>query len=361
MKKFILYAFLPVAMALHTGCQDPCRGVVCLNEAQCDDGKCKCPYGPEDGYTEDCRKIAGDVFATVNTNGFTNLTQTSVVVQGKVANIGGSPVTARGICWSKTLIAPSVEAGEKTVNGEGIGDFYANIDNLFPATKYYYRAYATNAAGTAYGDVQTFTTAGGAGPSVTDIDGNTYSTVYIGGKLWMAENLRVTKYRNGDAITANISEYGWANTHAGAWAIYDNSATNHGRFGKLYNWYAVNDWKGLAPEGWHIPSQDEWQSLMVAAGGAQAGGKLKDTWTTYWNSPNTGATNELGFNARGGGYRTPYDTEFYMDKGLRGYWWTSTSQSGDYALFFGLGYNSVEYLMYGEEKNSGFSVRCVKD
>ncbi len=162
--------------------------------------------------------------------------------------------------------------------------------------------------GTAYGETHTFYTAGGAGPDVTDIDGNSYSTIYIDGKLWMTENLAVTKYRNGTPIAGNLTETTWANTNGGAYAIYDNSSVNNGRFGKLYNWHAVNDWRGISPVRPHVPDQQEWQSLVIFLGGYSiAGGKLKDTWATYWNNPNVGATNESGFSGRGGGHRSAYD------------------------------------------------------
>jgi uncharacterized protein (TIGR02145 family) len=126
---------------------------------------------------------------------------------------------------------------------------------------------------------------------MTDIDGNQYDVIKIGNQLWMKENLKVSKYRNGEAILTGLVNSAWANTNKGAYAIYDNDNTNNERYGNLYDWYAVNDSRGLCPSGWHIPSESEWSTLISYLGGESVPrGKLKSIGTSYWNSPNSDAT-----------------------------------------------------------------------
>jgi uncharacterized protein (TIGR02145 family) len=142
--------------------------------------------------------------------------------------------------------------------------------------------------------------------TVKDIDGNVYKTVTIGTQVWMGENLKTTKYRNGDLIRTTIpatkgieseptAKYQWA---------YDGNESNVATYGRLYTWYAVTDKRNVCPTGWHVPTDIEWTTLTTYLGGVRvAGGKLKETGTTHWQYPNTGATNETGFTALPSGYR----------------------------------------------------------
>lgn len=140
--------------------------------------------------------------------------------------------------------------------------------------------------------------------TIRDIDGNTYKTVKIGIQLWMKENLNVSHYRNGDPIPEVKNPTEWINLTTGAWCYYINDSAMGPRYGKLYNWYAVNDPRGLAPTDWHVPSHAEWISLTTYLGGEDvAGGKMKEAGTSHWQSPNAGATNSSGFTALPGGYR----------------------------------------------------------
>jgi len=137
---------------------------------------------------------------------------------------------------------------------------------------------------------------------VTDIDGNIYKTVKIGSQVWMAENLKVTKYRNGDPISNVRDNNAWKTCATGAYCWYNNDKTvNKATYGALYNWYAVSDSRNIAPEGWHIASNDEWTTLTTYLGGVcKAAGYIKETDFIHWNSPNAGATNSSGFAARRG-------------------------------------------------------------
>jgi uncharacterized protein (TIGR02145 family) len=196
------------------------------------------------------------------------------------------------------------------------------------------------------------------GNGATDIDGNTYTSIIINGQEWMQQNLAVTKYRNGDPIPSGLSDATWQSTTSGAYAIYNNDAANNTLYGKLYNWFAVNDGRGLCPTGWHVPSDAEWATLETNLGGSSvAGGKMKST--TGWNSPNTGATNESGFTGLPGGYRGSNGS--YSDVGYNGGWWGSTEYGSSDAWNRRLAYDDSVVYRFNDSKRGGFSARCVRD
>lgn len=191
--------------------------------------------------------------------------------------------------------------------------------------------------------------------TLTDIDGNNYKTVQIGNQIWMAENLRVSKYRNGDLIPNVKGAYEWENLKTGGWCNYENNIEYDADYGKLYNCYAVNDVRGLAPKGWHIPTYDEWDKLTNYFGGIEfAGGRLKEAGTAHWDEPNGGATNESGFSALPCGCRSYSD---FAHVGCESYWWVnSESYSVLWIGFFGsrMGWSKFR-------KQDGLSVRCLRD
>jgi uncharacterized protein (TIGR02145 family) len=195
---------------------------------------------------------------------------------------------------------------------------------------------------------------------VTDIDGNTYLPVTICNQTWTKKNLNVSHYRNGDEIPQVTDPTQWANLTTGAWCYYDNDALNGLVYGKLYNWYAVNDPRGLAPQGWHIPTNIEWTTLSTCLGGeAIAGGKMKEIGSSHWSVPNIGATNESGFMALPGGYRYNYGAPYSI--GFNSYWWSSTEFDSTNSWLRAINYNNI-YLSAGNHlKQFGFSVRCVKN
>ena len=193
---------------------------------------------------------------------------------------------------------------------------------------------------------------------VADIDGNTYKTVIIGNQEWVSENLNVSHYRNGDLIPQVQEADKWSNLTTGAWCFYENETTNGKTYGKLYNWYAVNDSRGLAPAGWHIPTDAEWQELVEFLGGdAIAGGKLKAT--TSWKSPNEGATNESGFSAFPGGTRSTNGN--FGTIGKYGNFWSSSEFNFKFAWDRYLGYYNSGVYRYYYYKENGLSCRCVRD
>jgi len=196
--------------------------------------------------------------------------------------------------------------------------------------------------------------------TVTDVDGNVYKTVKIGGQWWMAQNLKVKHYRNGDEIPNITDNTGWTNLTTGAYCNYNNDVNNATTYGSLYNWYAVNDSRSIAPAGWHVPSDAEWQKLVDYLGGASvAGGKMKETGTTHWKSPNTGATNESGFAALPGGYR--YYNGTFATQGYYAYFWSSTESSSYTAWYRVLYYDTSRVSRAHYSRQAGFSVRLVRD
>ena len=190
-------------------------------------------------------------------------------------------------------------------------------------------------------------------------------TIVIGTQQWMSENLDVVTYRNGEIIPQVTDATAWAALTTGAWCYYNNDAANGAIYGKLYNWYAVNDSRGLAPQGWHIPNDAEWTTLTEILGGATpdgvAGGKMKGVGTTSWITPNTGATNESGFSGLPGGFRDMFGP--FGDIGYLGKWWTTrvhlTYTEEAYNRY--LNFNNFYALKTFDDKKFGFSVRCLRD
>lgn len=207
--------------------------------------------------------------------------------------------------------------------------------------------------------------------TVTDIDGNVYQTIQIGNQRWMMENLKVTRYRNGDAIPNVTGSTDWSNLTTGARCAYDNDENNVATYGRLYNWYTADDSREIAPAGWHLPTDDEWKELEMYLGmsqseadntgyrGTDEGGKMKESGTAHWLSPNTGATNESGFSALPGGSRDN-DGHFHA-MGPAAYFWSSTENGSNDAWSRALVYCYSEVYRSYTNKQIGFSVRCIRD
>jgi uncharacterized protein (TIGR02145 family) len=208
-------------------------------------------------------------------------------------------------------------------------------------------------------------TIGKPGPNITDSEGNTYKTVFIGTQQWMAENLKVSKYSDGTTIPNITDNTQWQNNTTGAsWAYYNNDAANNAKYGKLYNWYAVskttNGNKNVCPTGWHVPTDVEWTVLTDYLGGASvAGGKMKEAGTINWISPNTDATNVSLFTGFPGGNRNYYGGYNYI--GSAGNWWTSTEDNTDNAWYRTLYDSNGDAFRSFINKKNGFSVRCLRD
>lgn len=182
-------------------------------------------------------------------------------------------------------------------------------------------------------------------------------TVTIGTQVWTSKNLDVATYRNGDVIPEVQDQNAWAKLTIGAWCYYDNDAANGKKYGKLYNWYAVHDPRGLAPKGYHIPTHAEWTKLTDYLGGEEeAGTKMKST-SEWYNSGN--GTNSSGFSGLPGGSRYYNGTFYYI--GYYGYWWSSTEYDTSSAWDRDLNDDDGSVRRGGDDKRSGFSVRCLRD
>jgi len=195
-----------------------------------------------------------------------------------------------------------------------------------------------------------------------DIDGNEYDTLKIGNQYWMKQNLKTAHYRNGELIPLVTDNAAWNSLSTGAWCWYNNdSATYAASYGKLYNWYAVTDPRGLAPEGWHVPADTEWSTLVTFLGGdPAAGGKMKEAGNAHLVSPNTDATNSSRFTGLPGHFR-PFHGQFYGDFGTIGYWWSTTFDGSAGAYCIQLVYNLGESRLNDANGRYGFSVRCLKN
>jgi uncharacterized protein (TIGR02145 family) len=194
--------------------------------------------------------------------------------------------------------------------------------------------------------------------TVTDADGNKYKTVVVGDHVWMAENLRTTSFQDGTAINLITDNTVWSYSSA-AYCWYGNDQSTNEDFGVLYNYYAVVDSKNLCPDGWHIPSSEEWATLIDFAGGSSiAGSKLKENGTKHWFAPNS-SENSYHFSVLGGGLRDQYG--IFDNLGENCFFWTSTAYSTDKAWYIVLYNNTSSALNNYWSKYAGFSVRCVKD
>ena len=330
-------------------------------------------------YTVSCDKSS---VPDVTTKEVTEITAYSARTGGIIDDDHGEPVIGKGVVWNTDGNPTYSENVGRTDDGDGMGEYNSTMTDLTPATTYYFRAYAISSEGTGYGDELMFETLEGDS-QVVDIDGNVYGTVTIGNQEWLAVNLRVTRYNNGDAIPTGLSDTEWSNTTSGAYAIYNNDNDMLEAYGKLYNWFAVDDARGLCPEGWSVPSDDDWTQLVdyVASqgfpndnetnGSANAlkscrqadsplGGDCDTSEHPRWNSHNTHyGFDEFGFSALPGGARLT--SGYYFNFGYDGFWWSSSEYSSLHAWRWYIGSHFGNVSRGYTNKKNGFSVRCFRD
>ena len=212
-------------------------------------------------------------------------------------------------------------------------------------------------------DVKTNITFGKQGPTISDVEGNSYKTVYIGAQHWMAENLKTSRFNNGIQITNLTNSDQWSTTNTGAWCHYNNDDFFAQKYGKLYNWYIVSlsmNGNNVCPTGWHIPNDSDWKQLSAYLGGEEkAGGVMKEVGFVNWGTPNTNATNTSLFSGLPGGYRSEYGD--FRDISKNGNWWSSTEQTSVGANRFKIEYNSESMSFENNSKKDGYSIRCIKD
>ena len=306
--------------------------------------------------------------------------QTNATAFSNITNNGGTSVIQRGFCWS---IKPSPTTKDQVVvAGDGIGSYNALITTLLPSTTYYLRSYAINNYGTTYGNEISFTTlsinqiSNHFSPlfeygTVTDIDNNSYKTIQVGTQTWMAENLRVTRYSNGVAISNVVDNTQWANNISGAWCYNNHDQSNNIPFGKLYNWYAAVNSNNICPTGWHVPTDGDWNILIQHLDlsyipftndvqSSIAGGKMKSTGLTYWIEPNQGANNLSGLSALPNGDRIEAG-QFVASPGQLSYWWSSSQSSSTTAVNRVLIYSNGNMNRFSANMARGLAIRCIKD
>ena len=323
-----------------------------------------------------CKKEIKPTPPIITTTAIIEISHITATVEGDVTNDGGAPIISRGICWN-TSDAVTI-ANNKTKESGGLGTFTSTInEQLVVSTMYWVKAYATNSVGTGYGNAISFRTKFSPiifNPNltygtVTDIEGHQYKTITIGKsktmtagtQVWMAENLKTTKYNDETDIplVTNYSEWAGLSTHAYCWSL-NNEELYKNLYGAIYNGYAATTGK-LCPIGWHVPTDDEWTTLIEYLGGSNvAGDKLKESGTTHWSDPNTGATNEIGFTALPGGNRDSWSGGF-SSIGFISYWWSS-SESGTNNVWgqrIEFEYNRIDRV--DPDKKYGCFVRCIKD
>ena len=294
-----------------------------------------------------------------STVGISALTSTSVTLNGTLRT--SNPNTEVTFEYGTTTsYGKLISATESPVSGPTLSRAYVVLSGLLPETIYHYRIKVVNSSGTIYGQDISFKTF--TAETVTDIDGNVYNTVKIGTQVWMAEDLKVTKYRNGDPIPNITDNTQWKNLTSGAYCNYRNDNTNVTTYGLLYNWYAVMDSRTLAPTGWHVATDSDWSLLTGFLGGEKtAGSKLKETGSLHWDFPNSDATNESGFTALPGGDRS-FDGTFNYITTL-GFWWCFADGAIDniWGRSMIRGFGNVDRFNEVDHERSGLSVRCIKN
>jgi uncharacterized protein (TIGR02145 family) len=296
-------------------------------------------------------------------------------ISGTVVNCQNQPV-ASGYVKMGPQVYLTNEAGQFTIQTCAVGEYVIRAFDTSIADSIKASALDTvqvGIDGINIGELQACSQFFGA---VSDIEGNVYTTVLIGGQQWMAENLRTATYANGESIQNITDTLTWTQLSSGAWSYYNNDVANEGLYGKLYNGYTAVDPRGLCPAGWHVPTDAEWNSLIgfldpsynpnasTNASETQsttAGGKMKST--TGWNAPNTGATNESGFSGLPGGTRGTNGTNggTFGAVGGSGIWWSSSEYSPTDVWARFLTSVSGSALRSYNNKQNGFSVRCLKD
>ncbi len=331
--------------------------------------------GKENGLYVRCIKNS---LPEVKTNSVTSIFSTKATVNSVLTSNGGDINTELGFYWD-TLPSPTKYSFTKKITDKNSN--ICIITDLIPNTKYYLRAYATNSEGTVFGNEVTFTTLINDPEGVVDIDGNFYHTITIGNQVWMVENLKTTKYRNGDIIgstntilqdiSAEVApKYQWA---------YLGNESNVEKYGRLYTWYAANDSRKITPEGWHVPTDSEWSELetyLMQNGfnydGTTSGNKYAKAlaadfdWNYYGSQGAVGNTdypsirNISGFTALPGGVRDAIPSIF-GSIGNYGIWWTSTEFNNKLAWDRGIDYSLASVGKLNVNKSNGYSVRCIKN
>lgn len=310
-----------------------------------------------------CKKDAVATKVTLSTTTPNKVTNYSVASGGNIVSSDGE-IIKRGVCYG--INSQPTISGAHTVDGSGIGVFTSTLTGLSESTKYYFRAYASSSNTTVYGNEFTLITPA----SVTDVDGNKYKVIVLGKQIWMQENLKTSKFRNGNIIPA-LSDAAWTATTFAACGDYDNDPIKSTIYGKLYNWYTVADSRGLCPGGWHVPSDMEWNTVVkfiepladtvaVLSQSSIAGGEMKEGGIAHWSSLSPGANNNSGFTGLPGGVKDETSGKA-IDLGIECNWWSTTQYSTTCYYSREIFVSQDDFYRNAVHPRSGYSIRCVKD
>lgn len=302
--------------------------------------------------------------ATITTTNVTDIVALSAKSGGSITNDGGAPITERGIVFG-TAPNPTT-SNNKVATGTGTGTFTATMSPLASQQTYYARAYAINSYGSAYGNQVQFNAA--SANTVTDVDGNVYPYVTVGTQSWMSQNLKVSKFKNGDAITNGVSGYNWSTQPSPAYTFPDKAINNKDTFGLFYSMAVINDGRGVCPVGWHVPTDNDWKVLEVNQGMPQS---VADQPNDFPGRGTVGAKflegGSSGLNIQKAGYvyLDPGSGASYFSFRDWGLYWTSSHPADPNGLWFrgfNLGSPDPAPIARGIGDNAYvLSVRCVKD
>lgn len=307
---------------------------------------------------------------SVTTTEVTNISKTSATCAGNISSDGGASVTEKGICWS-TSQNPTIE-NRKVTQGTGVGSISCNLTELTAGTTYYVKAFATNSNGTVYGNEVRFKT---LHEQVADVDGNVYNTITVGSQVWLAENLKTTKFNDGTSIPLVTANDTWDSLTTPAYCWFDNDPWYKEKYGALYNWYTVGT-AMLCPAGWHVATDDDWTKLeyyLIKNGFNYDGTKIYNkvakslASTTDWRFTNGFGyigvdpenNNSVGFSAWPSGNLT--SDGIFSGFGESCYWWSPQEYTQYNIMYRRLRYNSEKIEAFTSNKQFGYSVRCIKD
>ncbi len=331
-----------------------------------------------------CQPLEDENILIITTDHIEFVSEGSYRFSATLVSMGEDEITQHGFCWSESkqpdIYGPTVKLGPPASTGK----FSCKVSGLAPVTTYVVRAFAEINSTPVYADVISFTTDSSSSNIVMDIDGNIYSTIQIGEQVWMAENLKVTRYPDGSLIPHVEDHQEWfhLNRESEGYCWYENVLTNGYVYGALYTWPTAvdgleisdlipSDIQGVCPDGWHLPSDGEWKQLEMFLGmsqadadredwrGAGVADKLKQAGTLTWEGPNSEATNETGFSALPGGYR--HGSGEFLGLGTTARFWSTSKNGYSYGWFRRLDYDNSSVNRSYEGVYRGHSVRCVKD
>jgi len=304
-----------------------------------------------------CQKMDFDRVIKIHTGEVVRVGATQARIQGVIADQGDIFIYEHGHCWSTGSQPVTSDARTRLGSVENETEFESHLTGLLPNKTYYIRAYASNEDTTVYGEIREITTF-----SVEDYDGNGYHTVIIGTQVWMQENMKATRYSDGSVIDSALA--------------YNNDEDIAEEYGRMYYWIAamhgstIEEAQGICPDGWHVPSAPEYQSLLDYLGGSvTAHWKIMEGGTAHWNPPNENATNESGFTALPGG--DCVDNNFGSLKDWCNLWTSSDMDDDRYAsklymdeveyCHINYGSPSPGFEKYNKKRGAFFSVRCIED